>query len=109
MANFTQLHIENPQDPKKTQTTKNSLSKEKALFGAGLIAVTAVSGVFLLITNGCSKGSSTSAQRDQRAGACQPERSPTPRPGRGRRATTDRARSPPRSVSSARHLTYTFT
>jgi len=58
MANFTQLHIENPQDPKKTQNTKNSLSKEKALFGAGLIAVTAVSGVFLLITNGCSKGSS---------------------------------------------------
>src|ERR1700757_897234 len=58
MANFTQLHIENQQDPKKTQNTKNSLSKEKALFGAGLIAVTAVSGVFLLITNGCSKGSS---------------------------------------------------
>ena len=58
MANFTQLHIENPQDPKKTQTTKNSLSKDKTLFGAGLIAVTAVSGVFLLITNGCSKGSS---------------------------------------------------
>jgi hypothetical protein len=58
MANFTQLHIENPQDPKKTQNTKNSLSKEKALFGAGLIAVTAVSGVFLVITNGCSKGSS---------------------------------------------------
>jgi hypothetical protein len=58
MANFTQLNIGNSQDPKKTQTTKNSLSKEKALFGAGLIAVTAVSGVFLLITNGCSKGSS---------------------------------------------------
>jgi hypothetical protein len=58
MANFTQLHIENLQDPKKTQNTRNSLSKEKALFGAGLIAVTAVSGIFLLITNGCSKGSS---------------------------------------------------
>jgi hypothetical protein len=58
MANFTQLHIGNPQDPKKTQNTKNSLSKEKALFGAGLIAATAVSGVFLLITNGCSKSSS---------------------------------------------------
>jgi hypothetical protein len=58
MANFTQLDIGNSQDAKKTQTTKNSLSKQKALFGAGLIAVTAVSGVFLLITNGCSKGSS---------------------------------------------------
>ena len=58
MANFTQLNLGNSQDPKKSRNTNNSLSKEKALFGAGLIAVTAVSGVFLLITNGCSKGSS---------------------------------------------------
>ena len=59
MANFTELHLSNnSQDPKKSQSLKNSLSKEKALFGAGLVAVTAVSGVFLLITNGCSKGSS---------------------------------------------------
>ena len=59
MANFTELHLSNnSQDPKKTQSSKNSLSKEKALFGAGLVAVTAVSGVFLLIANGCSKGSS---------------------------------------------------
>jgi hypothetical protein len=60
MANFTELHLSNtPHDPKKIQNnTRKSLSKEKALFGAGLIAVTAVSGVFLLITNGCSKGSS---------------------------------------------------
>ncbi len=60
MANFTELHLSNnPQDPKKSKNTNNtkSLSKEKALFGAGLIAVTAISGVFLLITNGCSKGS----------------------------------------------------
>ncbi|HST10558.1 MAG TPA: hypothetical protein VLL05_09280 [Terriglobales bacterium] len=59
MANFTELHLNNPQDPKKSRNTNvtKSLSKEKALFGAGLIAVTAVSGVFLLITNGCSKGS----------------------------------------------------
>jgi hypothetical protein len=57
MANFTELHLNNtPQYPKKNNTRK-SLSKEKTLFGAGLIAVTAVSGVFLLITNGCSKGS----------------------------------------------------
>lgn len=58
MANFTELHLSSSQDPKKSQNSKNSLSKEKVLFGAGLIAVTAVSGVFLLITNGCSKGSS---------------------------------------------------
>jgi hypothetical protein len=58
MPNFTQLNLGNSQDQKKTRNTNNSLSKEKALFGAGLIAVTAVSGVFLLITNGCSKGSS---------------------------------------------------
>ena len=59
MANFTELHLSNnSQDPKKTQSSKKPLSKEKALFGAGLVAVTAVSGVFLLITNGCSKGSS---------------------------------------------------
>ncbi len=60
MANFTELHLNNnPQDPRKSRNTNNtkSLSKEKALFGAGLIAVTAISGVFLLITNGCSKGS----------------------------------------------------
>ncbi len=60
MANFTELHLSNnPQEPKKSKITSNpkSLSKEKALFGAGLIAVTAISGVFLLITNGCSKGS----------------------------------------------------
>jgi hypothetical protein len=58
MANFTELHLSNnSQDPKKSENSRKSLSKEKALFGAGLIAITAVSGVFLLITNGCSKGS----------------------------------------------------
>jgi hypothetical protein len=58
MANFTELHLSNnSQDPKKSQSSRTSLSKENMLFGAGLVAVTAVSGVFLLITNGCSKGS----------------------------------------------------
>jgi len=65
MANFTELQLNNnrPQDPNKASTNqgKSSLSKEKTLFGAGLLAVTALSGVFLLITNGCSKGSSKSA------------------------------------------------
>jgi hypothetical protein len=58
MANFTQLHLGNktPQgNPQKTQG-KAPLSREKALFGAGLLAVTVLSGVFFLITNGCSKG-----------------------------------------------------
>ena len=63
MANFTQLHLGNNQDPAKknpepkTPQPKKSIPKEKALFGAGLLAVTVMSGVFLLITNGCSKGS----------------------------------------------------
>ena len=60
MANFTQLHLGNNQDPAK-ESPKKSISKEKVLFGAGLLAVTVMSGVFLLITNGCSKGSSKSA------------------------------------------------
>src|ERR1700758_1873213 len=58
MANFTQLHLGNktPQgNPQKPQG-KAPLSREKALFGAGLLAVTVLSGVFFLITNGCSKG-----------------------------------------------------
>ena len=63
MANFTQLHLENktPQETPKQPLRKPSLSKEKALFGAGLLAVTVLSGVFLLITNGCSKGPAKSA------------------------------------------------
>ncbi len=66
MANFTQLHLGNntPQDPAKPNTgnqTRNSLSREKTLFGAGLLAITVMSGVFLLIANGCSKGSSKAA------------------------------------------------
>ena len=58
MANFTQLHLgnETPQEPARKDTNKNSLSREKTLFGAGLLAITVMSGVFLLITNGCSKG-----------------------------------------------------
>jgi hypothetical protein len=68
MANFTQLHLGNnsPQHPAhKNPKEKKSLSKEKALFGAGLLAVTVMSGVFLLITNGCSKGSSKPTSIEQ--------------------------------------------
>ena len=68
MANFTQLHLDDntPQHPaQKNPRDKKPLSKEKALFGAGLLAVTVMSGVFLLITNGCSKGSSKPASIEQ--------------------------------------------
>jgi len=58
MADFTQLHLNNKasQENSSKSVRKNSLSTQKTLFGAGLLAVTAISGVFLLITNGCSKG-----------------------------------------------------
>ena len=58
MANFTQLNLGNktPQGTPQKPTSKPSLSREKTLFGAGLLAVTVLSGVFFLITNGCSKG-----------------------------------------------------
>jgi hypothetical protein len=60
MANFTQLHLSNsPQ--KSDKNKKDPLSKEKALFGAGVLAIAAISGTLLLITNGCSKGSPKSA------------------------------------------------
>jgi hypothetical protein len=68
MANFTQLHLGNnsPQNPAhKNPQEKKSLPKEKVLFGAGLLAVTVMSGFFLLITNGCSKGSSKPASIEQ--------------------------------------------
>jgi hypothetical protein len=85
MANFTELHLNNnrPQDPNKTSTKqeRKSLSKEKTLFGAGLLAVTALSGVFLLITNGCSKGSSKSAANiEQPSSTNQPSLSPVSAP-----------------------------
>ena len=68
MANFTQLQLDDNTPQRSTQKNprdKKPLSKEKALFGAGLLAVTVMSGVFLLITNGCSKGSSKPASIEQ--------------------------------------------
>jgi len=58
MANFTQLNLGTKTPPGTAQkpTSKSSLSREKTLFGAGLLAFTVLSGVFFLITNGCSKG-----------------------------------------------------
>ena len=62
MANFTQLHLSNKsqetshqESSKKGQAAKE-LARQKVLFGSTLFAVTVLSGVFLVITNGCSKG-----------------------------------------------------
>jgi hypothetical protein len=64
MANFTQLNLSNktPQGIPQKPTSQPSLSREKTLFGAGLLAVTVLSGVFFLITNGCSKGPAIAAE-----------------------------------------------
>ena len=61
MANFTQLHLSNKsqetsQEKSKKEQAAKELARQKVLFGSTLFAITALSGVFLLITNGCSKG-----------------------------------------------------
>jgi len=57
MANFTQLHLGNKsQETSHKDQKQKELSRQKVLFGSGLLAVTVLSGVFLVITNGCSKG-----------------------------------------------------
>src|SRR5689334_5369663 len=65
MANFTQLHLGSGSGKEPSTNSarekKYVFSKEKTAFGAGLLAVTVMSGVFLLITNGCSKGASKNA------------------------------------------------
>ena len=63
MANFTQLNLSNKsqetsQEKSKREQAAKELARQKVLFGSTLFAVTALSGVFLLITNGCSKGTS---------------------------------------------------
>jgi hypothetical protein len=62
MANFTQLHLGNKsQESSQKDRKQKELSKQKVLFGSGLLAITVLSGAFLLITNGCSKGPAKSA------------------------------------------------
>ena len=63
MAKFTQPHLGNnttQENANKNQGKRPAFvfSKEKTLFGTGLLAVTVMSGLFLLMANGCSKGSS---------------------------------------------------
>ena len=60
MANFTQLHL-NHNPEKSDKKIKDIFATEKALFGAGVLAIATISGVLLLVTNGCSKGSSKAA------------------------------------------------
>ena len=69
MANFTQLHLSNKsQETSQLNSSREQAAKElarqKVLFGSTLFAVTALSGVLLLITNGCSKGSSKVATQN---------------------------------------------
>lgn len=61
MANFTQLQLGNKGSQEPAKKTKFRFSKEKTLFGAALLSITVMSGVLLLITNGCSKGSKTAS------------------------------------------------
>jgi hypothetical protein len=58
MEKFTELHLGNKtsQDHSSKGTGKGSTVRQKVLFGSGLLAVSVLSGVWLLITNGCSKG-----------------------------------------------------
>jgi hypothetical protein len=70
MANFTQLHLSNKsqgtsQEKSNREQAAKELARRKVLFGSTLFAVTALSGVFLLITNGCSKGTSKVTSQNQ--------------------------------------------
>jgi hypothetical protein len=67
MANFTQLQLgkNSSPDANKNPQDDRSLSRQKVLFGSGLLAVAAVSGVFLLITNGCSKSAKAPTSIEQ--------------------------------------------
>jgi len=69
MANFTQLHLsstsqETSQLNSRREQAAKELARQKVLFGSTLFAVTALSGVLLLITNGCSKGTSKVATQN---------------------------------------------
>jgi hypothetical protein len=62
MTNYTQLHLGNKSpEPSQREQARKELSKQRVLFGSSLLAVTVLSGIFLLITNGCSKGPAKAA------------------------------------------------
>ncbi|HMK21289.1 MAG TPA: hypothetical protein VK466_03090, partial [Terriglobales bacterium] len=60
MANFTQLNLGN-NSPKSSKNIKDIFATEKVLFCTGVLAIAAISGILLIVTNGCSKGSPKSA------------------------------------------------
>ena len=83
MANFTQLNLGNKSQEtsqreisKKEQAAKE-LARQKVLFGSTLCAISLLSGVFLLITNGCSKGPAKVASQNAPVSAA-PTVPPTP-------------------------------
>jgi hypothetical protein len=55
---------ETSQDKSTREQDAKELAKQKVLFGSTLFAVTALSGILLMITNGCSKGSSKAATQN---------------------------------------------
>jgi hypothetical protein len=81
MTNFTQLHLSNKSqetsqlNSRREQAAKE-LARQKVLFGSTLFAVTALSGVLLLITNGCSKGSSKVATQNPVTAVSTPSATP---------------------------------
>ncbi len=56
MANFTQLNLDNPA-PKSHKNIQDIFATEKVLFCSGVLAIAAISGILLLVANGCSRGS----------------------------------------------------
>ncbi len=85
MANFTQLHLSNKSqetsqlNSRREQAAKE-LARQKVLFGSTLFAVTVFSGVLLMITNGCSKGSSKVMTQNPGAPVAQSVAAPSPAP-----------------------------
>jgi hypothetical protein len=79
MTNFTQLHLSNKSqetDNSKRKQVAKELARQKVLFGSTLFAITAMSGVLLLITNGCSKGPSKVTSQNPGAPISTPSMTP---------------------------------
>ena len=83
MANFTQLHLGNKsqetshQEISKREQAAKELARQKVLFGSTLCAMTLLSGVLLLITNGCSKGPAKVASQSPASPLSAPSVPPT--------------------------------
>jgi cell division septation protein DedD len=64
MANFTQLHLSN-NSQKSDKNIKDIFATEKFLFGTGVLAIAVISGILLLVTDGCSKSSKSAAMNSE--------------------------------------------